>query len=194
MNSYLYKGFSITVLDDSNHRFGSSENQYNYAKYYFGNSKNIFPVSRHGILVFKDQMLYNSGMVIGFAGNTFATENSFVQYEDFLLLCCCNMVFCLELPNLELVWKEELDDEACYKIQKLENDFLVLGKHQITCLNKTGRIKWQYQCTSINDQTDSIYIEEDSRIIKIKTLEGTEFCLSFLGTMEQYNKRQKSGS
>lgn len=192
MNSYLYKGFTINVFDDSNHRFGSNENSHHYSKYYFGNAKNIFPVSRHGIAIYKREQLQNSCMVIGFASNTFAGEKSFIQQDDNLLVCCCNMVFCLSLPDLELLWKEELDNEVCFQIQKFENDFLVLGKNNISCIEKSGKIKWQYQSLVPHEQYAFLNVHKEIREIKIMLVNDEEYCLNFNGEIAKHSKKERN--
>lgn len=183
MNSYLYKGFTVNVFDDSNHRFGSTDNKYHYSKYYFGNSKNLFPVSRHGVVVYHRNQLQNSCMVIGFASNTFADKKTFIQHEDYLLLCCCNMVFCVSIPDLELVWKEELDDDVCYQIEKVEDDFLVIGKNTISCIEQSGKIKWQHQSTMPHNASNLLIIDQEVQEIKISTVNKKNYSLSFNGNL-----------
>lgn len=184
MNKHRYKSFEIEVFDDSDHRFGAADNKFNYSKYYFGESSKSFPVSRHGIKIYKSGKEFNDGIVIGFAGKTIVHKNSSLVENDSLILCCCDTVFCLTVPELELRWKLPLDPTICMQIFKLNKDLLIHGESQISCINKNGVIKWRFSAEDVfvsNTHEQEIIIDSDS--ILITDINKTKYKLSHKGEL-----------
>ena len=158
MNKHQNESFSIDILDDSNHKFGLSNNKFTYTKYYFCESEDDFPVSRLGIRVFnnnKEEVA--SSIVIGFSGETDIYKNAYLIDSDLLLVCCCDTLICLSIPTLEINWKKSLDNTLCLKILKLEKDYLIYGRNEVTRIDGNGNIKKQYKNEFISFDIQTIW-------------------------------------
>ncbi len=77
------------------------------------------------------------------SGATGIHGNSQIIQKDKLTICCSNTVFCLSLPNLNLIWKTQADQATCFGIFKLQDSFIVHGELEISKLDLNGNILWQ---------------------------------------------------
>ena len=144
MNSYQYKHLTVEVIDEPAYKFGSSDNTFSYTKHYFGDSATEFPTSKHGVKIAQDNKIINSCIVIGSGGATGVHQNSSLIDNDKLLLCCCDTIFCLTLPDLHLKWKTKADTATCFQIFQLRDDYIVHGELQVTRLDRDGNKKWTF--------------------------------------------------
>jgi len=144
MNRHQYKDLTIEVLDEPTYKFGSADNNFNYSKHYFSDGLSEYATSKHGINIYQDDKIIDSCIIIGSGGATGIHKNSSLLDNDQLLLCCCETIFCLTLPNLELKWKTKVDQATCFEILKLHDDYIVHGEIEISRLSKDGNIKWQF--------------------------------------------------
>ncbi len=144
MNSYQYRDISIQVFDDPTYTFGSADNKFTYSKHNFSDGGLEYPTSKHGIKIFCDEMETNNCIVIGSGGATGIHQTSSLVDRDQLLICCCDTIFCLTLPDLELKWQVRADQATCFEIYKLQDDYIVHGEIEITRLDRDGNVKWQF--------------------------------------------------
>jgi outer membrane protein assembly factor BamB len=83
-------------------------------------------------------------LIAGEGGVTGIHDTSMIIEEDKLLICCCDSVFCLNLPNLEINWQIKADWATCFQIFKLEETYLIHGELTISRIDKNGEILWQF--------------------------------------------------
>ena len=140
MNRYQYKYLTIEVLDEPTYKFGSADNNFNYSKHYFGDGAKEYPTSKHGIKIYQDYQIIDSCIIIGSGGATGVHQNSSLLDKDQLIICCCETIFCLTLPELELKWKTQADQATCFQIFKQEDDYIIHGELQVAKLDKFGKI------------------------------------------------------
>ncbi|ALJ01582.1 hypothetical protein DC20_19140 [Rufibacter tibetensis] len=111
-------------------------------------------------------------MIIGSGGATGISENSSLVGSDTILVCCCDTVFCLTLPSLELKWQAQADQATCFGIYNLQEGYVVHGEMEVTRLDKKGNIKWQFGgadiFVSLND--------EEAFRLNADHIELTDFC------------------
>jgi len=101
-----------------------------------------------------------------------------------LVICCCDTVFCLTLPDLHLKWKTRADDATCFQIFKQQDDYIVHGELQITKLDKNGKIKWQFGGADIFvciDGEEAFKLESDG--ILLRDFAKTEYKIDFDGKL-----------
>ncbi|RZK70863.1 MAG: hypothetical protein EOO85_20625, partial [Pedobacter sp.] len=127
MNGQQYKDLRIEVLDEPNYKVGSADNNFNYSSSYFGDGAKEYPTSRHGIKVFQDEVQINNCVLIASGGATGIHQNSSLVDNDHLLICCCDTIFCLTLPDLKLKWKTQCDPATCFQIYKHQDDYIIHG-------------------------------------------------------------------
>ena len=118
MNSYHYKDLTVEVVNEPTYKFGSSDNHFNYSKPYFGDGATEYPTSKHGVKIYQGDQIIESCIIIGSGGATGVHQNSSLLDNDQLLLCCCDTIFCLTLPDLYLKWKTQADQSTCFQIFK----------------------------------------------------------------------------
>ena len=64
--------------------------------------------------------------------------------DDRLLVASGNIVFCVLLPSLELLWHTQVDMATCFEIAPYQDDYITHGEVEISRLNKQGEILWQF--------------------------------------------------
>jgi len=152
MNLYTLNDWSIEVLNEPNYFLDSTNNPFNYSKFYSSDleDKNKFtPSSKHGIRVYhKDKLIYNC-LVMAFCGGTGIFKKSSLMDKDQLLICCSNTIFCLGLPSLELKWKNLADMATCFQIFQYQEDYIIHGEVQITRMDYFGNKKWEFYGSDI---------------------------------------------
>jgi hypothetical protein len=183
-NKYQYNDLIIEVFDDSSYKVGSVDNTIKYNKHFFGEGGQEYPVSKHGIRLFKNENEINNCIVIGSGGATGVYENSSLIDDSQLLICCCDTVFCLLLPDLELNWSLQADQTICFQIFKFQDDYLTHGELQIARLGKDGKIKWVFGGADIFVSTegkDEFKLEQDH--IMLTDFCNTKYKIDFEGNL-----------
>ena len=192
MNRYQYKNLTIEVLDEPTYKFGSADNNFNYSKHYFGDGAKEYPTSKHGIKIYQDNQIIDSCIIIGSGGATGIYQNSSLFDNNQLLICCCDTIFCLPLPDLELKWKTQADQATCFEIFKNQEDYIIHGEIQVTKLDKNGNIKWEFGGSDIFvsiDNDEDFKIEHDG--ILLTDFAKTKYKIDFDGKLlETYNNKK----
>jgi hypothetical protein len=184
MKRHQYKDFTIEVLDEPTYKYGSADNNFNYSKHHFGNGAKEYPTSRHGVKLFRNNELIDSCIVIGSGGATGIHQNSSFVDNSRLVICCCDTVFSLTLPDLELKWKTQADQAICFQIFKQQDDYIIHGELQVTKLDKDGNKKWEFGGTDIFvslDNEEEFKIESDG--ILITDFAKTKYKIDFDGKL-----------
>lgn len=184
MRQYLYKDLTIEIVDEPKYKINSIDNDFNYSTCIFGDEANEFPTSKHGIKIYKNEQLINSCIIVGSGGSTTIHKNSSILDKDQLLVCCCDTIFCLRVPNLELKWKRKVDQATCFQIFKLQNDYLVHGECLISKIDFYGNIIWEFGGTDIFvflDNEEVIKIEDDC--ILLTDFSNTKYKIDFDGML-----------
>lgn len=110
---------------------------------FYSDGKDCFNFSSYLIKVYKDNTLLKSACVSATAGATGLHKHSFIIEESRVVICCANVVFCLTIPGLELIWQKEVEWATCFQIFPYQDDYIVHGELTITRLNHYGEIVWQ---------------------------------------------------
>lgn len=158
----------IDVLDEQAYRFGSADNNFNYSKHHFGDGAKEYPTSKHGVKIYRDDQIIDSCIIIGSGGATGVYQNSSLVDNDRLVMCCCDTVFSLTLPDLELKWKTQADQATCFQVFKQQNDYIIHGEHQVTKLDKDGNKEWEFGGADIfvsMDNEEEFKIESDGILL-----------------------------
>ena len=182
MNRYQYNGLTIEIFNDSTYKFGSADNNMSYLKHYFGDNAKEYPTSKHGIKIIDNDLEINSCIIIGSGGATGIYDNSTMIDNDRLLVCCCDTLFCLSLPDLDLKWKTVADDATCFQVYKLSEDYLTYGEIYATRIDRDGIIKWQFGGSDIYvsiDDSKPFVINSDHLLLT--DFGGKEYKIDFNG-------------
>ncbi|WP_131561792.1 hypothetical protein [Pedobacter frigidisoli] len=157
---------------------------FNYSKHYFGDSGTEYSASKQGIKLYQDDQIIDSCIVIGSGGATGVHQNSSLIDNDQLLLCCCDTVFCLTLPDLALKWKTQADQATCFQIFQHQYDYIIHGELQVTKLDKDGNKKWEFGGTDIFvsiDNEEEFKLETDG--ILLTDFAKTKYKIDFDGKL-----------
>ena len=187
MNKHLFKDLTIEVLDEPTYKFGSADNNFVYSKTYFGDNADQYPTSKHGIKIYCENEIINSCILIGSGGATGVHQNSSLVGNDRLVICCCDYVFSLKLPDLELIWKTQADQATCFQIFKQQDDYILHGELQVTKLDKDGNKKWEFGGADIFvsiDNEEEFKIESDG--ILLTDFAKTKYKIDFDGKLLWY--------
>ena len=177
-----YKDFTIEVFDEPTYKFGSADNKFNYSKHYFSDGAMEYPTSKHGVKIFQDDKEIYNCIIIGSGGATVVHQNSSLIDNDQLVICCCNTIFCLSLPDLELKWKNNADQATCFQIFKHQSEYIIHGEMQVVKLDKDGEVKWIFGGSDIFvsiDNEDEFKIVNDG--ILLTDFAKTKYKIDFNG-------------
>ena len=184
MNKYFYKNFTVEVFNDSTFSLNSSDNLNVYKNIYFGENAEKYPSSKHKIRLIENDEEINNCLIIGSGGGTGIYENSSILDNDNLLICCSDSVFSISILDLKLNWVKKLDMATCFKIFRIENDFVVHGELEITRIDSFGNIIWQFGGADIFvslDEQDSFHLNDDNIVLRDFT--GTNYKIDFDGNI-----------
>lgn len=159
----FFNNFHICIFNDWDHNPNSADNSRDYKYVYSDNIYEDYPyLTKHGIEVFQNGEVQNSALVMSSGGGTDIHDTAALIDNNILLICCANSVFCLTLPELNLLWQTKADPATCFAIFKYQNDYIVHGELEISRLDKNGRIIWEFTGTDIFTTPTG---EDDFRII-----------------------------
>ncbi len=171
----------IKLINEEHYTLNSADNVEFYDIEYFQgdvNSDGHNPTSKHGIRVFKNEEEIRSAIVCETGGSTGIHEKSALTNGDSLYLCCCDSIYCLSVPNLNLKWSKRLDPATCLGIHPYKSGFIVHGELQISRIDFNGNQKWTFGAHDIfvtEDGFDSFKINENK--IHLKDWEGYDYII-----------------
>jgi hypothetical protein len=125
--------------------------------------------SSYIIKIYTANSLYKSACIKATAGTTGLYEHSFIVEKSRIVICCANVIFCLAIPDLSLVWQTEADTATCFQIFPYQQDYIIHGELEITRLNYSGYIVWQQSGADVfvtPNSTESFLITE--KYIEVK--------------------------
>lgn len=164
-----YKDYTIEIFDDSHYKENSTDNPHKYDIIY-GDSSEFSFTSLHGIKIYDvEGNLLKCVGVANTGGATSINKNSFVIKNNLLLICCCDSIFCLSVPNLKLQWQKTADYITCFEIFKCENDYIIRGEVDIIRITDNGDILWKFSGKDIfvtQSGVNDFFIKDDFVFVK----------------------------
>lgn len=143
-------GMPIGLVDATSYDPGSADNVFVFKKFYpDAPSDDYRHRCKHGIYVIDDDADLNSVCVSADGGHTGIHKNGYLLENDRLLLCCGDHIFCLRIPELDLVWAVEADTATCFEIFSFEDSYIVHGELEITRLDREGKIIWKFSGSDV---------------------------------------------
>ena len=137
-----YIEYEIELINDESYIIDSSDNSTNYDFEYEANPDST---TRHGVVLKRNGEVVKSAILFGNEKQTVIHSKSAIVFDDMLILCVSNRIFCLYLPSLELRWVKEIDAVACLQLFKTSESYLVHGDLSICRIEFTGDIIWRYK-------------------------------------------------
>ncbi len=137
---FATKKYEIDIDYHPTYKSGSADNlsKFNF-EYLEKSASTIF-----GVKVLENGICLKSAVISSEGGETGVHNSALVLEEDKLIFCCGNKIFCLSIPDLNLLWKIQADDFTCFQIFAHQDTYIVHGEINISKINHDGIIIWQY--------------------------------------------------
>ena len=184
MNRHQYKYLTIEVVDEPHYTASSYNKGCNYSTKYFAGDDEQYQTRTHGVKILLDGKEINNCLIGAYGGPTGINQNSSLIQNDQIIICCCDSIFCLTLPELRLDWIRKCDPSSCLQIFKYQDDFIIHGESVITKLNKVGQIIWQFSGEDIFvsiDNEQEFNFEDDG--ILLIDFRGTKYKIDYDGKL-----------
>lgn len=176
-----YIDYEIDLVNDEQSATGTTNNLNKY-DFSYGDDTNY--TTKHGVLLKRYGEVVKSAILFGNKGQTTVHHRSAIVFDDMLIVCVSNSIFCLYLPTLELRWVREIDEVACLQIFKTSESYLIHGEMAITRIEFTGDVIWKFSGEDIFvSKNESSIIKLTARGIEITDWNGKEYLLGYDGTL-----------
>ncbi|RKE52748.1 hypothetical protein [Sphingobacterium detergens] len=140
-----YRQYKVLINTDHQFTVESADNLRRYKRVYVDDSCDRYSnVSNVAILVKHGQDEVASAILCDIGVFTGLSESSFIIEENVLYICAGNKLYYLNIPDLTLKWKGQVDYVTNFSVQKLKDDLLVHGELEILRITKLGEIKWRF--------------------------------------------------
>ncbi|OKS89133.1 hypothetical protein [Mucilaginibacter polytrichastri] len=139
-----YQQYEIEVIDDEGYVLNSTDNKNHYQNVIHDPADVYQPSAKHGIRVKEHEVEISSVVIYASGGITRINARSPLIKDDIIFICCTNSVYALQVPSLDLIWKNNLDLATCFCIYEFDGDLLIHGETQISRIAFNGDIKWTF--------------------------------------------------
>jgi len=160
MQTFSTAGYRIRLTDYSNNDIKSADNIERLDAVYFFDTQ-YRPSSMIIIEVSEGDTLLKKVLIGATGGGTRVSETSFVYETEKLVICCCDAIFCLSIPELTLKWNTQADMATCFQIFKYHSDYIIHGEMEVSRVSPNGQIVWSQGGADIFLTLDS---KQDFRI------------------------------
>lgn len=184
-----YKDYTIKVFDDA--AFDDTPGSpTTYDKVYQPDKdKEYKPISKHAIVIYRNDIIVASAMLLAVAGATSVTSDAVLIDHDNLITRCCNTVFSLTLPELELNWMTEVDWATCFSIHKYNDTFITHGEMSVARIDRNGNKLWSYTGADIFVCLDEgNAFEMHDNFIELMDFNGSSYKIDYDGKTIDYNE------
>ena len=164
-----YKQYEIEVISDEDYVLNSKDNL-NYYQHVIHDPEDVYqPSAKHGIRVKENGIEISSVIICASGGATGIYEHSYLIKDGVIFICCTDNVYALQVPSLNLIWKNSKDWATCFAIYELDGDLIIYGETTISRITADGIIKWKFGGRDIfvtpNDKTVPFKIVENEIIL-----------------------------
>jgi outer membrane protein assembly factor BamB len=142
MKKYLLDTYQIEIYEDSTFIQDQPVNKHPYDFVYLNASEYQY-TSVYGVKLYSGDQLLKSAIIGSDNGETVIHKTSVIVEKNRLLVCCSDTVFCLSIPDLDLLWRTKADDITCFEIYGYQDSYIIHGECEISRLDNDGNILWQ---------------------------------------------------
>jgi hypothetical protein len=150
--------FTLTLLDDPTYTPGSADNLRRYDREYCL-VEEYRPVSQYGLVCRQPDGMTRSCILLAGGGASGVHEHSAVVVNDSCFVGLGDMLCCLSLPTLDLMWATKVDTATCFGVYYCPRRDCLLshGELEIARVTLSGEILWSTSGADI--------FSEDFRIV-----------------------------
>lgn len=145
------------------------------------------PNAQHGIRVFQQAQAISSALIMASGGATGISDDAAFIDQENLIIRCCNKVYSLQLPSLNINWITEADWATCFSIHPYENSYIVYGEMAISRLERDGSISWSFSGADIFvclDKGTPFEMQTDG--IALTDFTGSTYMINYQGEQINY--------
>jgi hypothetical protein len=113
------------------------------------NDKQYSPNSQHAIKIYERDRLIRTAIILASGGGTGVHEDTALIDQDNLIIRCCNKLFSLSLPDLNMNWVTEPDWATCFSVHQYKDTYITHGETTIARVDRTGNVLWSYGAADI---------------------------------------------
>lgn len=180
-----FKEYKIEIINEEDYIVDSADNRFSYDLIYQHPEDETYrPASKHGIKVYKDG-LYKSAIILATGGCTGVNSHSAIVDDENLLICCCNKVFSLRLPGLELNRITQAGMATCFGIYQYKDSYIIHGEICISRISRDGKIEWTQGArdifVSIDNAGDTFKMHDE--YIELMDWQGFRYKLFYDGSI-----------
>ena len=172
-----HQNIEIQIFDDPMFSLNSVDNPHCYTKQH--NLCDDFHFSsKHGVRLVESGEIINSCLLIGSGGATGIHAQSAVVIGDSIYVAIGNSICSLNLPLLNLKWKQTVDSATCFGVYYLSsfNCLISHGELAISRITLSGEIVWSQSGKDIftegfeiqGDQLEVIDFNQERYLIDIE--------------------------
>jgi hypothetical protein len=175
--------YIIVIDNDELYSDNSEDNQIRY-EHIYKTKNDEKAVSKHSITIKTDTKDITNAILIGTSGATGIHKNSYYIQNNLINICVSNFIFCLSIPELNLIWKTEIDCATAFQIFKMHEDFIIHGEIEISRINQNGKIIWQHSGSDIfvlPNGKEGFKIQGD--IIQAESWDGRKYIFKYNGAI-----------
>ncbi|WNB17761.1 hypothetical protein [Marivirga arenosa] len=134
--------YTIELFIDDNYSEDSNDNLISYDKVHLIKSELLFS-TKIGLKIHENDKTISSAIIGSDGGGTGIDKNSHIIEDDRIAVCCSDSIFCLSIPELNLIWKTQADQSSCFEIFKFNESYIIHGEMEISRLDLSGEVMWK---------------------------------------------------
>ncbi len=185
-----YKNYTVHVFDDTAFK-NDVDSPTSYDRIYEPESaKQYQPISQHAIEVFQVNKKIASAILLAASGGTSVTSDSVIVDDDNLVTRCCDTLFSIKLPSLDLNWMLEADTATCFSIHRYQDTYITHGEMSIKRIDREGNILWSYGGADIFVclyEGNAFQMHDDH--IALTDFEGSKYKITYDGVTISYDEK-----
>ena len=161
--------YEIEIFDNKQYTTKSADNLRKFKYEYNGGKLNdvrIYPTCQYGIIVKNiiKGVEISSAIICENGGATIIHEQSYFIEDGMIWICICNKIYCLNLPELSLIWFNQIDHATNFSIHPFKDDFIVHGELEVIRIKRNGEVVWSFGGRDIFVTEE----EEEEEVFQIK--------------------------
>jgi hypothetical protein len=179
-----FQDYTIQVFNECSYNYGSADNATRYRKHHLSADSLDTQSSLVGVRIFRNDSEIDNCIIVSAGGATTVHSTSTLVDNEKLVICCSDSVFCLKLPDLDLLWTVNADLATCFQVFKVKSNYIIHGELLVTSLDAAGQINWQFGGVDIfvsNDGQEEFKMDLDG--IVLTDFAGTKYKIDFSGRL-----------
>ena len=139
-----YSELTIEVFDDTTSTHSANSSTLYDKVIQVEKDRQYSPNSQHAIKVRNGERVIKTGIILASGGGTGVDEESALIDQGNLIIRCCNKLFSLSLPELDINWVIEPDQATCFSVHQYKDTYITHGELSVARVDRSGKELWRY--------------------------------------------------